>query len=151
MPKKAPSNISGAEAVAEYAEKKWPSPPNPLAIQNFPDAEHLGLRFDSNKPRYDLIPPAALKALAEHYAAGAKKYGDRNWEKGLSWNTCYRALLSHATEWFLGHTHDEDLAMLPYKGHHLIAVAWNAIALYEYERRKIGVDDRPEAQFELEL
>ena len=31
-----------------------------------------------SKPRYDLIPPALLKRLADVYARGSKKYGDNN-------------------------------------------------------------------------
>ena len=40
-----------------------------------------GMRRDSTegKPRYDLIPLEPLKRLAELYARGAEKYGDRNW------------------------------------------------------------------------
>lgn len=34
------------------------------------------------KGRYDLLPPHAIFRLAKHFENGAKKYGDRNWEKG---------------------------------------------------------------------
>jgi hypothetical protein len=40
-------------------------------------------KHDAGKPRYDLISPFALEALATVLAYGAKKYGDRNWEKGV--------------------------------------------------------------------
>ena len=33
-----------------------------------------GLRYSWGKPRYDLIPPEFLEALAEHYRKGAEKY-----------------------------------------------------------------------------
>jgi hypothetical protein len=113
--------------------------------------EQVGLRYDEGKPRYDLIPPAFIKALALHFEAATKKYPDRNWEKGMSWCTIFRALISHAMEWFLGYKYDVDPTLKKgYKGHHMIAVAWNAMALFEYERRKIGFDDRVEEQFERE-
>uniref|UniRef100_UPI001E4FF338 dATP/dGTP diphosphohydrolase domain-containing protein n=1 Tax=Acetomicrobium sp. S15 = DSM 107314 TaxID=2529858 RepID=UPI001E4FF338 len=35
--------------------------------------------------RYDLIPSDALRELAKVYTVGAEKYGERNWEKGMSW------------------------------------------------------------------
>jgi hypothetical protein len=106
------------------------------------DTSNSGLRFDTNKPRYDLIPPEFMHALAEHFLHGTKKYSDRNWEKGMSWGTCFRAMMSHAWKWFGGETYDVDPKMHEYKAHHLIAVAWNALALYTYEVRKIGLDDR---------
>ena len=34
------------------------------------------------KGRFDLLPMCVLMRLARHYEAGAKKYSDRNWEKG---------------------------------------------------------------------
>jgi hypothetical protein len=36
------------------------------------------------KPRYDLIPPEALKALGQRLALGAVVHGPRNYEQG--WN-----------------------------------------------------------------
>ena len=118
-------------------------------VKETPAADTLGLRFDANKPRYDLIPPTVLHALAIHYAKGSEKYDERNWEKGLSWCTTYRALQSHANTWFMGQTFDDDPSMSDYRAHHMISVIWNAIAIYEYERRGIGTDDRPSAQFSL--
>ena len=35
------------------------------------------------KGRCDLLPPNALLRLARHFENGSKKYGDRNWEKGI--------------------------------------------------------------------
>lgn len=106
-------------------------------------ADGGGLRFSEGKPRYDLIPPEFMEALANHYAQGARKYADRNWERGMSWCQCFRPLMSHAWKWFRGEKYDEDPAMPGYKAHHMVAVAWNAIALYVYETRQIGKDDRP--------
>ncbi len=34
--------------------------------------------------RFDLLVPEFLEAMAKIMAIGAKKYGDRNWEKGLT-------------------------------------------------------------------
>lgn len=51
--------------------------------------------------RYDLMPPAALRALARRLGVGAKKHGDRNWESG---GPEFRAatlshLLAHITDY----------------------------------------------------
>jgi hypothetical protein len=94
-------------------------------------------KFDKGKPRYDLIPPYPMEALATLYGIGADKYGDRNWEKGTSWGRFFKALMSHAWKWWRGEIYDPEDGQ-----HHLIAVMWNAATLYEYERRKIGEDTR---------
>ena len=75
------------------------------------------------KGRYDLIPRESLHRLAKHYEAGAKKYGDRNWKKGLSKQNCMNSLLRHAFKLNEGWT-DED---------HAAAVAWNAFAIMYFE------------------
>lgn len=46
--------------------------------------------------------------------------------------------MRHAWAWFRG----EKLDPVD-RQHHMIAVAWNALALYTYELRGTGQDDRP--------
>jgi len=77
------------------------------------------------KGRFDLIPPYALTRLARHYENGAKKYGDRNWEKGQPLARYLDSMIRHAYK-FLGGSREED---------HLAAVAWNALAYIETENR----------------
>lgn len=77
------------------------------------------------KGRFDLIPPYALTRLARHYENGAKKYGDRNWEKGQPLACYLDSMIRHAYK-FLGGSREED---------HLAAVAWNALAYIETENR----------------
>ena len=91
-----------------------------------------GSRRDTNKGkgRFDLIPPYALKRLAQHYENGAVKYGDRNWEKGQPLARYLDSAIRHAYA-YLGGSKDED---------HLAAVAWNALAIIETEHRiKLGI------------
>ena len=96
-------------------------------------------RLDDGKPRYDLIPTDALLALAELYRAGAEKYEERGWEKGMRWGRCFASMLRHAYRWWKGEQIDPDTG-----AHHMIAVAWNAIALFHYDTQALGEDDRPE-------
>lgn len=96
-----------------------------------------GLRYNDGKPRFDLLPPEAMTALAAHYALGAKKYADRNWEKGMAWGKCFASMQRHAWAWAEGEDHDPETG-----SPHMIAVAWNAIALFIYALRGIGTDDR---------
>lgn len=74
-----------------------------------------------NKGRYDLLPPRAIKRLAQLYERGAVKYGDRNWEKGQPVTRYIDSMIRHAFQALQGKA-DED---------HLIAVAWNALAAVE--------------------
>lgn len=97
-----------------------------------------GVKFDEEKARYELIPPEALEALATLYTKGAKKYGDRNWEKGMSMTRLFGALMRHAWDWLRGISYDPET-----KAHQMIAVAFNAFGIYVYEIRKTGTDDRP--------
>lgn len=96
-----------------------------------------GSKYDGGKPRYDLLPPEAMDALAELYGLGAKKYGDRNWEEGFKWGRLFAAMLRHSWAWWRGEKYDQADGQ-----HHLISVAWNAFALYIHELRGLGEDDR---------
>ena len=40
-----------------------------------------GMKFDSDKLRYDLVPPSALEKIVEVLTYGAKKYAPENWKK----------------------------------------------------------------------
>lgn len=79
---------------------------------------------DAGKPRYDLIPVEALRAWANLCAAGAIKYGERNWEKGQPMSVLYASLLRHV--YAVQHDTSED---------HLAAVLFNAGALVNHAVR----------------
>ena len=103
--------------------------------------EEKALRYNKYKARFDLLQPEALYALAEHYGKGAEKYAERNWEKGTEWNVPYASMMRHIMAWQAGEDHDPENGT-----HHMIAAAWNAIAIYTYYMREIGTDDRPLAE-----
>lgn len=97
-----------------------------------------GVKHDTDKLRFDLIPVRPLQELARVFTIGAKKYADRNWEQGLNYGRVYAALQRHAVAWWGGETHD------PVDGqHHLASVAWCALALMEFEATHPELDDRP--------
>jgi hypothetical protein len=96
-----------------------------------------GRKDDTGKLRFDLIPVYPLQEIARVYTIGAAKYADRNWEKGMSWGRIFAAMMRHGWAWWGGETHD------PTDGqHHLASVVWCAMALMEYEKKKLGTDDR---------
>jgi hypothetical protein len=103
-------------------------------------ADGGGLRYNNGKARFDLVPPEFELAVAEHYRRGGMKYLPRNWERGMSWMACAASLRRHYNAWMLGEDYDPETG-----SHHMIGVAWNAIALFVYFVRGIGADDRVKA------
>lgn len=75
----------------------------------------------NDKGRMDLLPKMTIWALARHYEEGAKKYADRNWEKGMPVSRMLDSAERHLFKFELGMT-DEN---------HLIAAIWNVIGMYE--------------------
>lgn len=86
--------------------------------------------------RFDLIPNEFERALATHYGVGARKYADRNWERGYKWSLSVAALRRHLAAWIDGEDCDPETG-----SNHLIAVAWHAIALFIFQIRRLGTDD----------
>lgn len=75
------------------------------------------------KGRYDLLSVIAIDRLAKHYENGAKKYADRNWEKGAPLSTYLDSGIRHIFKFIEGHR-DED---------HLAAAMWNIAATIHIE------------------
>jgi len=95
-------------------------------------------RFSKGKLRYDLLPPWALQEIVKVYTYGTIKYSDDNWWKGLRWKKdVFGCILRHIWAWFKGEKFDVESGC-----HHLAHAAWNCMTLMEYERNKIGIDDR---------
>lgn len=102
-----------------------------------PDAPTGGIKDDSGKLRFDLIPPEAMEELARVYTIGAVKYGDRNWEKGLHWGRVFAAMMRHAWAWWRGEKLDPEDGQ-----HHLASVAWCALSLMTLEKTHPDLDSR---------
>ena len=92
------------------------------------NASDIGIKYDSDKPRFDLIPADALEEVAKVYTVGANKYGDRNWEKGLSYGKLFGAMLRHSWAWWRGEKDDQENKL-----HHLSSVVFCALGLLHYE------------------
>jgi hypothetical protein len=97
-----------------------------------------GRKDDTGKLRFDLIPPHPLESIAEVYTIGAKKYADRNWERGIQYGRLFAAMMRHAWKWWKGEERDQVDGQL-----HLASVAWCAIALMEFAHTHPELDDRP--------
>jgi len=110
-------------------------------IRNEKEASILGkeeaARFDEGKNRFDLLPGYPLDQLAQVYTYGTIKYDDDNWWKGMPWKKVIGPLWRHFIKWLRGEKYDDESGL-----HHLAHVAWQCFALIEYERHKIGRDNR---------
>ena len=93
----------------------------------------------TQKGRYDLLPPYAIERLAKHFENGAVKYQDRNWERGIPLMRYLDSALRHMFKLLDGQT-DED---------HAAAAMWNIACYIQTEKWiKEGIlpkelDDRP--------
>lgn len=97
-----------------------------------------GSRYNQGKLPVGLVPPEAIKGMAEVLDFGAQKYAPRNWEKGMSWTQTYESLMRHLLAWFQGEDRDPESGLL-----HLHHVLCNAAFLTTFNARGIGTDDRP--------
>lgn len=110
-------------------------------MDNNQDLEKGGVKHDIGKPRMDLLPPNAILALADLFRMGAEKYDDRNWEKGMDGGRLIAAAGRHLFKYMAGEEVDPD----PEAGtHHLIHLAWCALAAYEMEVCGLTKDTRTE-------
>lgn len=55
----------------------------------------IGLKFDDNKTRVDLIPWEALDEIGKVLKFGASKYGESNWKNGIKTNRLLGAAIRH--------------------------------------------------------
>jgi hypothetical protein len=97
-----------------------------------------GSKFDAGKPRIDLIAPEMLFGTADILTFGAGKYGERNWEKGMSWSRPFGALMRHLWAWWGGEQNDAETGKP-----HLWHASCCLMFLVAFEARKHGADDRP--------
>jgi hypothetical protein len=88
----------------------------------------------TNKGRYDLISPIALRRLAVVCEKGALKYHERNWEKGMPMSRLMDSAMRHITQYLEGYR-DED---------HLAHAMWNLMAAIHFEELRPDLNDLPQ-------
>ena len=96
------------------------------------------VKGDGDKLRWDLVPIEALEEVVRVFNFGAKKYEDRNWEKGMGWSRMYAAAMRHLTAFWRGETFDKETGL-----HHCAHAAWCCLALCHYTMYNLQFDDRP--------
>jgi hypothetical protein len=97
-----------------------------------------GRKDDQGKLPWHLLPPDALDQIVWVLQHGANKYGERNWENGMSWSRPFSALMRHMWAWWRGEGVDPETGIS-----HLSHAGCCIMFLLAYEQRSIGSDDRP--------
>lgn len=118
--------------MSEYALPQPAAHPPPQRLEP-------ATKFDSTKPRTDLLPFDALAGVSAVLAYGANKYAERNWERGMSWGRMLGAALRHLFAWASGEDTDPESG-LP----HLDHAACCVLMLSALVKRRAGRDDRKE-------
>jgi hypothetical protein len=79
-----------------------------------PTGQVEGRKDDKGKNQLELMSVPALEELGRVLTFGAKKYDERNWEKGIKWSRIYGAILRHTFAWWRGEDKDPETGL-----HHL--------------------------------
>ena len=88
-----------------------------------------GRKYDGGKLEYGLVPPLALKSLAEVLTFGAQKYDRDNWQKVPdSKRRYFDAMQRHTWAWKEGEIFDPESGL-----HHLAHAMCCLMFLYEHD------------------
>lgn len=96
-----------------------------------------GLKFDTNKPRMDLLDFDALEGLAKVLTFGAQKYAAHNWRGGISYSRLTAAMLRHLAAIQRGEDIDPESG-LPHVDH--LGCCW--MFLSNMTKTRPDLDDR---------
>jgi len=89
------------------------------------------------KIRWDLLPPEALKRVAQHYTTGAKKYEENNWKKGIPTERFVEGVCRHWNQYRLSLTEIGKDDPEYTEEDHLSAVVFNLLGIiYNEETQK---------------
>lgn len=121
-------------------------PSDPIELLDGEPPAEEATKDDTDKLRYDLIPPEVMFALSNILTFGANKYGDRNWEKSDLTERMFAALNRHLWAWRMGEDLDEE-SECPHLDHALCCLAM--MVTYRARRKwaAVGEVGAEEAQF----
>lgn len=99
--------------------------------------EATGTKYDSEKPRTDLLDPDALEGLAKVLGFGAKKYSAHNWRGGIVYSRLLGAIIRHTLAINRGENLDPESG-LPHVDH--LGACW--MFLSNMMKTRPDLDDR---------
>lgn len=135
--------------IKDQLLKEWDDAFPPLNIHNFPNhtpmsniqpLTNAAWKFDTNKPRMDLLDAEALEGLAAVLSFGAEKYAPNNWRKGMQYSRLSGALLRHLFAIQRGEDIDPESG-LPHIDH--VGCCWMFLSNYMKNAKYKSLDDRP--------
>lgn len=100
------------------------------------DKFEVGIKFDSGKTEYGLIPPLAFKLTADVMTFGAKKYSANNWIHVKPKIRYFNAAMRHMWVWFSGEKNDPESGI-----HHLAHAICCLMMLLEHDEIHSKDDD----------
>lgn len=107
----------------------WDDEARLVAELNEREKQTQGIKHDQDKFRYDLVNPSAHASFVSVLTYGAKKYGDRNWEKGIDYNRLIAATYRHIESFRLGEKRDPES-----NNHHIAHAMANLHFILAFER-----------------
>jgi len=116
-----PVSIFNKEVYEQYLEK----------------VKNGGVKHDAGKPRMALLPPKALRHVAEVMTFGADKYGEHNYLGGMDHLRLLDAMLRHINSHISGQDRDEETGK-----YHIAHAAACTLMLLEYLINDLGSDNR---------
>jgi hypothetical protein len=72
------------------------------------DDEIRGLKYNTNKIRWELLPKDALEQIACVFTHGAVKYEAENWRKGIPFSECIGSMYRHLSAFERGEDIDPN-------------------------------------------
>lgn len=90
----------------------WTAKVDAKGLGNTPEAMATGgVKFDSGKPRMDLLDAYAIEQLSLVLAFGAQKYDAHNWRKGITKTRLIAAALRHLFAYLRGEDKDPETGL----------------------------------------
>lgn len=108
------------------------------------DVYHLGKMLEcvgellKRQYEYSSVESALEIEIGAVLTAGAKKYDDNNWRRGMKWSVCYGCIRRHFVNGYQQGKERDDETGLP----HLAHVACNILFLMEYRTTCPELDNR---------
>lgn len=107
------------------------SEPHTLAANS---TQGVGPKYDSGKTRYDLVPPFAIKAIADILTFGAAKYAPNSWQTVPDGEARYTAaMMRHFEAYRAGEEFDDETGES-----HLSHCLCNLTFLLWFQRKRLA-------------
>lgn len=96
-----------------------------------------GKKYDTGKPRMDLLEYTSLAEMAKVMGYGADKYDTYNWKKGIDYSRLYAAALRHLGQFWDGQDTDPETGIS-----HIAHAGCNIMMLLWMIQNRKDLDDR---------